>query len=164
MSEENGNRPNLFNWPRFRHSVLETKMIENTKIEDICTEMIFVERPTDLTDYNNSDTPTELITFMKNIMLEVQTIIPLFIGKCKTGAVTSIAEIEAFHCVLRRFCKNFSNQAIECNIGELHFYLNHLLAVIINIIGRPGETLSLSWTEKKWDEFAQNTNFMLNLA
>ena len=153
-----------FNWPRFRHSLLEMEMKEDSKIENFCTEITFVERPYNLNNYVKSDTPMEVISLMKDTMISAQRIIPLFIEKCKQGTEIDSRKLEAFYPVLRRFCENFPNQSIECNIGELHFHLNHLLVVVLKIIGPGNEEYSIAWGAEKWERFESDIDYLINMA
>ena len=125
-----------FTWPRARNSVLKTKLVNGTLTEHSCTEALFVERVDEKYD------EAKMIQFGKNwgeSSMSAEIAIPIFVSICKNTVNEGpekerIRRYKNFYVTLNQFYEKHSNVYMELNIGKVHFHLNHLMAVIGQIV------------------------------
>ena len=131
----------------------------------MCSEVIFVDKVSETYDIGAIIRLGKKWKMMSNA---AQKAIPIFVDICRymvqpclDSAETS--KFRSFYKILDRFCAKHSNAYMELNIGRVHFRLNHLIAVIKQIMGHEKRD-SLNLGIEDFAIFQKNITFLFNLA
>jgi len=154
-----------FSWPRTRNKVLKTTLVNSTVTEHMCSEVIFVDKVTENYDIKAI---TQLGKQWGTLAKTAQKAIPIFVDICRNMSqegldATETNRFRSFYKILDRFCEKHSNAYMELNIGRVHFKLNHLIAVVKQIMSHEKRN-SLDLGIKDFAIFQKNITFLFDLA
>lgn len=154
-----------FSWPRTRNKILKTSLCNSTITEHMCSEVIFVDKVSENYDIKAI---TQLGKQWGMMARTAQKAIPIFVDICRNMTQTRLDSAEtnkfrSFYKILDRFCAKHSNAYMELNIGRVHFRLNHLIAVVKQIL-RHEKRSSLDLGIEDFAIFQKNITFLFELA
>lgn len=154
-----------FSWPRTRNKVLKTSLYNSTMTEHMCSEVIFVDKVAENYDI---DAITLLGKQWGTLTRKAQKAIPIFVDICRNMIqenpnTAETKKFRSFYKILDRFCTKHSNAYMELNIGRVHFRLNHLIAVVKQIMGHEKRN-SLDLGIEDFAVFQKNITFLFDFA
>lgn len=140
--------------------------MDKTKIEDICTEILYVKKISSVPGANE-DVDMEMWEFFRDKMLSVQRMTHKISNFCIRANEEADKEgdvrYDGFYKSLKRFCCRFSNQAIEHHVGEFRFSLNNLLMVLINAL-KTVKPQKINFGIRDPESFRKDISYLLNSA